>query len=170
MRSQCEGAGATTQGDCKTPEASDPAEGKEKRRGKRRRGHTTTEIWCVNTSGKPQLEKTIGAAAGMREQGTHVVAVLNQEHQQGKDRIQDLQAWAKQRGWSLTAAPAVTTDKGGQSVGRGHHDATRRASRRDGRVQGRLGDCRVARTCGSELDPTSCTWWDYVCLGLLVAH
>ena len=77
VSSQCEGARATKQGDCQTPEASDPAEGKEKRRGKRRRGHTTTEIWCVNTSGKPQLEKAIGAAAGTREQSTHVVAVLN---------------------------------------------------------------------------------------------
>ena len=90
---------------------------KKKRGGRRRNGVREVEIWSINTSGKPQLEKAVAEATKAREQGTVVVGILNQEHQQGKEKLPDLQAWVKQKGWSLTAAEAVTTNKGGESAG-----------------------------------------------------
>ena len=99
--------------------ADQPSQGdKRKKRGGRRRGASSMmELWCVNSSGKPQLEQTITAATEIRKKGTQVVALLNQEHQQGKDKLPDLQYWAKGQGWALTAASAIRTERGGDSAG-----------------------------------------------------
>ena len=42
---------------------------------------------------------------------------MNQEHQQGMERVQDMQFWGRMRGWTTNASGAVKTDKGGWSAG-----------------------------------------------------
>ena len=108
------------QGKSKGVEGDEGKEGRErtgKKRGRRRRGFEVVEIWTANTSGRPQLEKTIREATRAGEEKRKVVAILNQEHQQGQGKVQDLQHWSKEMGWSMAASKATSTDKGGWSAG-----------------------------------------------------
>ena len=85
---------------------------------RRKKNKGPAEIWCVNTSGRPQLERVINAASTAEASGkASVVAILNQEHQQPKGKFQDLQHWAQRKGWECSGARAVATEKGGSSAG-----------------------------------------------------
>ena len=85
-----------------------------KRRRRKERG--PAEIWCVNTSGRPQLERVVRAAKKQKGEAA-VIAILNQEHQQSVDKMRDLQHWIKKEEWEGGGANAVTTDRDGTSAG-----------------------------------------------------
>ena len=92
---------------------------RKRRRGKRRRSEKDADkavsIWTYNTSGAPQLR---AAASHCRSCASEVpVALLNQEHHTGEDRIADLQAQLKRDGWRMAAAHATRTEAGGWSAG-----------------------------------------------------
>ncbi len=83
-------------------------------RGRRQRGVHEGEVWLLNSSGKPQLEAAIRCA---NEEGGKCIAILNQEHHQGKSNLADLQAAARAHGWTAAAAAAVGGGAGGPSAG-----------------------------------------------------
>ena len=88
-----------------------------KKRGSRRRGEEHVESRTVYTSGKPQLEMAVREATQMRKAGRNVIAILNQDHRQGADRVWDLHHWGKGQEWAMHAAEAVKTERGGWSAG-----------------------------------------------------
>ena len=58
------------------PKGWDEDEARVKKRGSRRRGGKTVEIWTANASGKPQLEKAVVEATRLRGAGRNVAAIL----------------------------------------------------------------------------------------------
>ncbi len=101
---------------CASPSATsrDAFPPRRRARGRRQRGARRVEVWTLNSSGKPQLE---GALRSASERKGAVVAVLNQEHHQTKDRLSDLQATARKIGWQAAVVDAVPGRGEGPSAG-----------------------------------------------------
>ena len=84
---------------------------------KQKDGERVVEVWCLNSSGAPQLRAALNHASQLK--GSGPVALLSQEHHACVDRLVDLQAQAKQLGWRIAPAPAVKTQGIGRSAGVG---------------------------------------------------
>ena len=110
-----------------------------RKRGRRGRGKGVggddergeVEVWCLNSSGAPQLRAALNHATNVK--GCGPVALLNQESHACVDRLPDLQAQARELGWRVVPAPAVKTVGRGRSAGVGVCTPTHvAAGRRDG--------------------------------------
>ena len=85
-------------------------------RGRRGRGGVACEhhFMTMNTSGRPQLLENLDR---LQARGARTCAILNQEHQQWKRDLGELQQQAGGAGWKLGVVPAVVGPKGGASAG-----------------------------------------------------
>ena len=132
------------------------------KRGNRRSAENHVEIWTANTSGKPQLEMTVKEATRARKEGRNVVAMLNQEHQQGASRAQDLQHWGKREG---------EEDREGWLVRRNSNSSTQgRSTGHQGRLQGRPSTYRSQRSHRAGSGSTRCPRRNHGMISLCMAH
>ncbi len=84
---------------------------------RRRRAPASTEIWSINSSGRPQLLAAIVKAQSVGRGA--ICAILSQEHQARGPAVADLQADCRACSWRMAAAGATTGEGGGSSAGVG---------------------------------------------------
>ena len=83
------------------------------RRSKGRKGKVSCFL-TMNTSGKPQLIENLDM---LQARGTRTTAIFDQEHQQWRGGIADLQSALWNLGWQCRAVGAVAGPNGGASAG-----------------------------------------------------
>jgi hypothetical protein len=87
-------------------------------RGRRKRASAgSTEVWTLNSSGRPQLLAAVAAAQAMGK--GKVCAILSQEHHARGSAIADLQADLRRCSWRMAVVSATRGEGGGASAGVG---------------------------------------------------